>query len=47
MRTRAGIERELVNRADSASIEIVWPCERMDEYCTASRVLIAEVTGGW
>ena len=45
VRRRAGIERELASRADQ-SIEMVWACERMDEYRMARRVLMAEVSGG-
>ena len=33
-------------KSRSESIEMVWACERMDEYRRARRVLMAEVSGG-
>ena len=44
---RAGIERELVSRADQRVLRWFGPVERMDEYRMARRVLMAEVSGGW
>ena len=45
---RAGIERELVSRADHQRV-LIWfgHVERMDDYRMARRVLMAEVSGGW
>ena len=43
---RAGIERELASRADQRVLRWFGHVERMDQYCMARRVLIAEVTGG-
>ena len=44
---RAGIERELANRADQRVLRWFGHVERMDEYRMARRVLMAEVSGGW
>ena len=47
MRRRAGIERELASRADQRVLR--WfshVMERMDDYCMARSVLMAEVNGG-
>ena len=46
MRRRAGIERELACRADERVLRWFGHVERMDEYSMASRVLMAEVSGG-
>ena len=46
MRRRAGIERELASRADQRVLRWFGHVERMDEYCMARRVLMAEVSGG-
>ena len=46
VRRRAGIERELVSRADQRVLRWFGHVERMDEYRMARRVLIAEVSGG-
>ena len=46
MRRRAGIERELVGRADQRVLRWFEHVERMDEYRMATRVLMAEVSGG-
>ena len=43
---RAGIERELANRADQRVLRWFGYVERMDEYRMAKRVLMAEVSGG-
>ena len=47
MRRRAGIERELASRADQRVLRWFGHVSRMDEYCIARRVLMAEVSGGW
>ena len=44
---RAGIEMELASRADQRVLRWVGHEKRMDEYCMARRVLMAEVSGGW
>ena len=44
---RAGIERELASRVDQRVLRWFGHVERMDEYRTARRVLMAEVSGGW
>ena len=46
VRRRAGIERELVSRADQRVLRLLGHLERMDEYRMARRVLMAEVRGG-
>ena len=46
VRRRAGIERELANRADQRVLRWFGHVERMDEYRLARRVLMAEVSGG-
>ena len=46
MRRRAGIERELANRTDQRVLRWFGHVERMDEYRTARRMLMAEVSGG-
>ena len=46
MHRRAGIERELVSRADQRVLRWFGHVERMDENHMARRVLIAEVSGG-
>ena len=46
VRRRAGIERELVSRADQRVLKWFGHVERMDEYSMARRVLIANVSGG-
>ena len=46
VRMRAGIERELASRADRRVLRWFGHVERMDEYCMARRVLMAEVSGG-
>ena len=43
---RALIEMELASRADQRVLRWFWHVERMDEYCMARRVLMAEVSGG-
>ena len=43
---RAGIGSELASRADLRVLRWFWHVDRMDEYLTARRVLIAEVSGG-
>ena len=42
MRRRAGIERELVSRADQRVLRWSGHMERMDEYRMARMVLMAE-----
>ena len=44
---RAGIERELVSRADQRVLRWFGHVERMDEYRIARRVLMAEEEGGY
>ena len=44
---RAGIERELENRVNQRVLRWFWNVERMDEYCIARRVLLAEVEDGY
>ena len=47
VRRRAGIERELSNRADERVLRWFGHVERMDEHRTmARRVMMAEVSGG-
>ena len=46
MRRRAGIEMELASRADQRVLREFGHVERMDEYRMATRVLMAEVSGG-
>ena len=46
VRRRAGIERELVSRADQRVLRWFGHVERMDEYRMARRVLMAEISGG-
>ena len=46
VRRRAGIERELVSRADQRVLRWFGHVERMDEYRTVRRVLMAEISGG-
>ena len=46
VRKRDGIERELASRADQRVLRWFEHVERMDEYCMARRVLMAEVSGG-
>ena len=46
VRMRAGIEMELAGRADQRVLRWFGHVERMDEYCMARRVLMAEVSGG-
>ena len=46
VRRKAGIERELVSRADQRVLRWFIHVERMDEYRMATRVLMAEVSGG-
>ena len=43
---RAGIERELASRADQRVLRWFGHVERVDDYCMARRVLMAEVSGG-
>ena len=46
VRRRAGIERELANRADQRVLRWFEHVETMDDYRMARRVLMAEVIGG-
>ena len=46
MRRRAGIERQLVSRADHRVLRWFGHVERIDDYRMARRVLMAEVTLG-
>ena len=46
VRRRAGIERELASRAHQRVLRWFGHVGRMDDYRMASRVLMAEVTGG-
>ena len=43
---RVGIERELASRADQRVLRLFGNVERMDKYHKATRVLMAEVSGG-
>ena len=43
---RAGIERELASRVDQRVLRWFRHVESMDDYRSARRVLIAEVSGG-
>ena len=43
---RAGIEMELASRADQRVLRWFGHVERMDEYRTARKVLMAKVSGG-
>ena len=45
VRRRAGIESELASRADQRTLRWFGHVERMDEYRTARRVLMAKVSG--
>ena len=44
---RAGIERELLSRADQRVLRLFGYVEIIDEYHIARRVLMAEVSDGW
>ena len=46
VRRRAGIERELVSRADQRVLRWFGHMEKMDECRMARRVLMTEVSGG-
>ena len=46
VRRRAGIERELASRADQRVLRWFGHVERMNDYCMARRVLMAEVSMG-
>ena len=48
VRSRAGIERELASREDQRQRVLRWfgHMERMDEYCMARRVMMADVSVG-
>ena len=46
VRRRAGIEKELVSRADQRVLRWFGYLERMDAYRMAGRVLMAEISGG-
>ena len=46
VRRRAGIERELANRAEQRVLRFFGHMERMDEHCMAKRVMMADVSGG-
>ena len=46
VRRRAGIERELVSKADQRVLRLFGHVERMDEYRMARRVLMAKVSRG-
>ena len=46
MRRRAGIEKELVSRANQRVLKWFGYVERMDEYRMARRVSMADVSGG-
>ena len=46
VRRRAGIERELANKADQRVLRWFGHVERTDEYCMARRVLMAELSEG-
>ena len=46
MRRITGIERELASRTDQRILRWFGHVERIDEYCMARRVLMADVSGG-
>ena len=46
VRWRAGIERELTSRADQRVLRSFWHVDKMDEYRTIRRVLMADVSEG-
>ena len=46
MSSKAGIEIELASRADEIVLRWFGHVKRMDDYRTARRVLMAEVSGG-
>ena len=46
VRRRAGIERKLASRAEQRVLRWLGHVERLDDYCMARRVLMAEVSGG-
>ena len=46
MRRRAGIEWELVSRADQRVLRWFGHVERMEDYRMVRRVMMAEVSGG-
>ena len=46
VRRTAGIEMELASRADQRVLRWFDHVERMDDYCMARRVLVAEFSGG-
>ena len=46
MHRRAGMETELASRADQRVLRWFGHVERIDEYCIARRVLMAEVSEG-
>ena len=46
VRKRAGIERELVSKADQGVLKWFGHVERMDEYRMARRALMASISGG-
>ena len=46
VRSRAGIENELVSEMDQTALRWFGQVEQMDDYRMARRVLIAEVSGG-
>ena len=43
----SGINTELVSRADQRVLRLFGHVKRIDEYCMASKVLIADVGKGW
>ena len=45
VRRRAGIEMELASRADQSVLTWCGHVKRMDDYCMARRMLMAEVSG--
>ena len=47
VRRRAGIERELVSRADQRVLRWLGHVKRMDEYRMARKMLMTEVSGRW
>ena len=46
VRRRAGIERELTSRVDQRVLRSFWHVDKMDEYRTTRRVLMADVSEG-
>ena len=46
VRSRAGTEKKIASRAEQRELRWFDHVERMDEYCMAGSILMAEVSGG-